>query len=186
MFRSATLRNTFSIVGLGLASTFAVAGALFLTSYERAYNQSINKVSTEANPVAFQVEADLRDAYKTVFDLKTTPSQLQKHANGDSRAVVNDILSETVENNPLAFAAFTGWNPNAFDGQDKDFIGKPLHDQTGRFVPYFFRDGAKLGSMVTPGYDDPQLAGVVGALPAGKALLFASSSTLATAHSAGR
>ncbi|MBB3355959.1 hypothetical protein FHT70_005930 [Rhizobium sp. BK049] len=101
------------------------------------------------------------------------------------RGKVN-ILSETVENNPLAFAAFTVWNPNAFDGQDKDFIGKPLHDQTGRFVPYFFLDGAKLGSMVTPGYDDPQLAGVVGALPAGKALLFASSSTLATAHSAGR
>ena len=172
MFRSATLRNTFSIVGLGLVSTLAVAGALFLTSYERAYNQSIEKVSTEANTVAFQVEADLRDAYKTVFDLKTTLSQLQKHANNESRATVNDILSETVGNNPLAFAAFTVWNPDAFDGRDKEFAGKPLHDQTGRLVPYFFRDGAGVGSMVTPGYDDPQLAGVVGALPQGEALLF--------------
>ncbi|WP_318035330.1 methyl-accepting chemotaxis protein [Rhizobium ruizarguesonis] len=149
-----------------------MAGALFLTSYERAYNQSIDKVSTEADAIAFQVEADLRNAYKTVFDLKTTLSQLKKHANQDSRATVNDILSETVENNPLAFAAFTVWNANAFDGRDKDFIGKPLHDQTGRLVPYFFRDGANTGSMVTPGYDDPQLAGVVGALPAGRAMLF--------------
>ncbi len=41
--------------------------------------------------MAFQVEADLRDAYKTVFDLKTTLSQLQKHANNESRATVNDI-----------------------------------------------------------------------------------------------
>ncbi|MBB3138945.1 methyl-accepting chemotaxis protein/methyl-accepting chemotaxis protein-1 (serine sensor receptor) [Rhizobium pisi] len=172
MFRSATLRNTFSIVGLGLASTLAVAGALFLTSYERAYNQSIEKVSTEANAVAFQVESELRDAYKTVFDLKTALLQLQKHANGGSRAVVDDILSETVVNNRLAFAAFTVWNANAFDGRDAEFIGKPLHDQTGRLVPYFFREGTGVGSMVTPGYDDPQLAGVVGALPAGKAILF--------------
>ena len=35
---------------------------------------------------------------------------------------------------------WTAWEPNAFDGDDNQYLGATGHDQTGRFVPYWHRD----------------------------------------------
>ncbi len=172
MFRSATLKNTFAIVTLGLLSTLAVAAALFLTSYERAHKQAMDQVGFEATTIALRTEAQLRNAYQIVSGLHTSISEISQHAQPDNRATAFDVLAETVKRNPVAFAAFAVFKPDGFDGRDKEFADKPNHDAQGRFVPYLYRDGDHVSQMVTPGYDDPTLNAPIDALKDGQSLLF--------------
>jgi len=55
------------------------------------------------------------------------------------RAEADAILRSTLERSPDYIGIWTCWEPNAFDGHDADFVGKPGHDATGRYVPYWNR-----------------------------------------------
>lgn len=55
---------------------------------------------------------------------------------------VNSILKIILDKNPQFVGTYTGWEPNAFDGMDRDYMGDTLHDATGRFIPYWNRNSA--------------------------------------------
>ncbi|HWA24278.1 MAG TPA: methyl-accepting chemotaxis protein [Lacunisphaera sp.] len=55
------------------------------------------------------------------------------------RAQADAILRSALERSPDYIGIWTCWEPNAFDGHDADFVGKPGHDATGRYVPYWNR-----------------------------------------------
>lgn len=57
----------------------------------------------------------------------------------------------TVDKNVLG--VWTCWEPNAFDGKDRDYAGKPFHDSSGRFIPYFARSNGKVIIEPLAGYD---------------------------------
>lgn len=55
-----------------------------------------------------------------------------------SRERINENLKMVLQNHKdQIIGAWTGWEPNAYDGKDKEFVGKPGHDNTGRFIPYW-------------------------------------------------
>ncbi|SMG17418.1 methyl-accepting chemotaxis protein [Dethiosulfovibrio salsuginis] len=49
------------------------------------------------------------------------------------------LLRATVESNPQLLGAWAVFEPGAFDGKDDQYVGKPGHDHTGRFIPYLVR-----------------------------------------------
>jgi methyl-accepting chemotaxis protein len=49
------------------------------------------------------------------------------------------VIRGLVDKNPGILGAYVGYEPNAFDGEDKTYAGQPGHDQTGRFIPYWNR-----------------------------------------------
>jgi len=57
-----------------------------------------------------------------------------------TRAEVNNILSYVIKNNDNFLGIYTLFEPNAFDGQDAEFIDQAGHDHTGRFIPYWSRN----------------------------------------------
>ena len=76
-----------------------------------------------------------------------------------TREQANAVLREVAEENPTFLGTWTIWEPNAFDGLDAQFADTPLHDSTGRFIPYWVRvDNAVRGEAVrdyeTPGLND--------------------------------
>jgi GAF domain-containing protein/HAMP domain-containing protein len=75
-----------------------------------------------------------------------------------SRAEVNAMLKKIAEENPNFLATYTLWEPNAFDGFDSLYAGKPGHDETGRFIPYWVRrpDGTVTVEPLV-GYETPGL-----------------------------
>ncbi len=58
---------------------------------------------------------------------------------GMHRADADSILKALLEANPELLGTWTGWEPNAFDGQDAAWAGRPGSDRTGRFIPYWNR-----------------------------------------------
>jgi methyl-accepting chemotaxis protein len=61
---------------------------------------------------------------------------------GISRRQANAILEYFVGHSPRFFAAYVGFEPDGYDGRDRNFVDAWGHDATGRFIPYWTRDAA--------------------------------------------
>lgn len=71
-----------------------------------------------------------------------------------SREEYVQLMLRILEGSPEVFGVYTVWEPNAFDGRDQDFIGKPYHDATGRFIPYAVRDAQGMHVEANIGYEE--------------------------------
>jgi DNA-binding CsgD family transcriptional regulator len=71
------------------------------------------------------------------------------------RRLFDEILRETLAQNPHYLGVWTVWEPNALDGRDKDFANAPHHDGTGRFIPFWNRGGGSIRVEPNLGYDLP-------------------------------
>jgi DNA-binding CsgD family transcriptional regulator len=71
------------------------------------------------------------------------------------RRLFDEILRETLAQNPQYLGVWTVWEPNALDGRDRDFANAPGHDATGRFIPFWNRGGGAIHLEPNLGYDIP-------------------------------
>jgi DNA-binding CsgD family transcriptional regulator len=71
------------------------------------------------------------------------------------RRLFDDILRETLAQNPQYLGVWSVWEPNALDGRDRDFANAPGHDATGRFIPLWNRGGGTIHLEPNLGYDVP-------------------------------
>ncbi|WP_020087813.1 methyl-accepting chemotaxis protein [Hyphomicrobium zavarzinii] len=65
---------------------------------------------------------------------------------------LDQTLKQLLETNPELLGTWTGWEPDALDGKDKEFAGATAHDATGRFVPYWNRADGKIARDVLVDY----------------------------------
>src|SRR3954452_16119842 len=71
------------------------------------------------------------------------------------RRLFDEILRETLAQNPQYLGVWSVWEPNALDGRDRDFANAPGHDSTGRFIPFWNRCGGRIHVEPNLGYDVP-------------------------------
>lgn len=71
------------------------------------------------------------------------------------RRLFDEILRQTLSQNPQYLGVWTVWEPNALDGRDRDFANAPGHDDTGRFIPFWNRGGGAIHLEPNLGYDVP-------------------------------
>ncbi len=71
------------------------------------------------------------------------------------REAANDMLRGTLAGNTRLLAVWSGWEPDAFDGRDSEFVNAEQHDASGRFMPYWNRGGGTLQTEVLVDYDTP-------------------------------
>ncbi len=69
----------------------------------------------------------LAQAFKVL--VQTTPQ----------RATADAMLRQALTENLELLGVWSVWEANAFDGRDADFVNKPGHDATGRYVPNWNR-----------------------------------------------
>jgi PAS domain S-box-containing protein len=75
---------------------------------------------------------------------------------GLTRHQVDIILRRVLADNPDFLGTYTLWEPQAFDGRDAAFAGKPGHDASGRLLPYWSRSPeGKFAVEPIQGYDTP-------------------------------
>ncbi|MFN3502889.1 MAG: methyl-accepting chemotaxis protein, partial [Allorhizobium sp.] len=139
---------------LGVVTTIGVAATVVGISYGAIRGAGIDKMQTAASEAAAEVNRTLSVAHEMVAGLDYSVSALRDQGIAD-RELVMAVLTKTLEGFPGAIGLSTGWEPNAFDGKDAEFVGKPAHDQTGRFVPYIYRAGGEIKTDVLVDYDKP-------------------------------
>ena len=154
ILKTATARNMFAIIATGVAISMATAGMLFWLSYSEIRDRSLSEMTGIAEQSAARVETRFTEARVLSNNLRSVLYSL--HSSGaPSRDEANTLLKTFLADNPLAIGISTGWEPNAFDGKDADFVNKPGHDATGRYVPYFARSGTEIVLDPLKDYDKP-------------------------------
>ncbi|MFC4070314.1 methyl-accepting chemotaxis protein [Actinoplanes subglobosus] len=102
---------------------------------------------------AAELQVQLMTALGSARDLSGTMAS--ESAGGADRAAANAVLRTLLERHPRYFGVWTAWEPGAFDGADARFRGRDArHDSTGRFVPYWYRDGDTITSTVLTSYTE--------------------------------
>jgi len=154
LFRSATSRNIFSTVGLGVVTTIGVAATLVGLTYGHIREAGINEMRVAASDASGDIEQSLKASYQMVEGMRTSVEALRANGLAD-RSIAMAVMTGALEAYPGAIGVSTGWEPDAYDGKDADYVGKPVHDATGRFVPYIFRSGGVIKTDVLVDYDKP-------------------------------
>ena len=123
-------------------------------AYEAVYDQAMARVRAEASVAARDVEGILSRAMRSAETLRLgiEGARLAGHAD---RALVDAMQRRTLEEQRELLGVYTGWEPNAFDGEDYAFAGEIGHDESGRYVPYWNRGGGAINVEPLVGYDKP-------------------------------
>lgn len=128
------------------------------TVNDMAVNEAENMLEADGDRVAKEIEAKFDAALHKTRSIATTVQGLLENGAKPTREEVNYILEQTLKNNPEYVSTWMYWEPNAFDGKDKEYANTESHDATGRFVPVWSRDTS--GNLILEpiiGYDEGQL-----------------------------
>ncbi len=131
------------LVGGILLAVLAVLVSYAAVSLRRTSEQAVQDrvmavAQSEARAIKAEVEMAL-DAARTMAQTLTAIKD-DAHPLRMDRQDVNAMLRQVLVQNPQLLGTYTLWEPNAFDGRDTEFINAPIHDETGRLIPYWVRD----------------------------------------------
>ncbi len=143
------------VAGAAIAAVFGV-GTYFLA---RNAGEVIDRQNKEIqNNISYNQALDaskrLDLAARVAHDISTVSAALKSKGMGD-RAVFDEVLKNLLEKNADLLGVWTGWEPNALDGKDSEFVNAAGHDATGRYLPYWNRPADKLVREVLVDYDKP-------------------------------
>ncbi|MDD2402501.1 MAG: cache domain-containing protein, partial [Clostridia bacterium] len=89
---------------------------------------------------ASKIEAELEVPLDVARSMADVQEGLLERGYED-RSSTNAFLKNILEDNENFFGAWVCFEPNAFDGKDTQYAGTSGYDSTGRFVPYWYREG---------------------------------------------
>ena len=124
-----------------------LTAAAVLAQRNQAIQAAEDEVLAVAKSHASTIDAEVEVALDTARALANAFSSVLEMPNQEavlSRQQVNLMLYQTLLKNPNFLGVYTAWEPNAFDGKDRDYINKDCHDATGRFIPYWVRSGDRI------------------------------------------
>ena len=147
-------KMTVSVVSIALVGILVAAGMSVFLSRNIIEKQAIALSNKVAEGNATLVEAELEKSFVTARNIATTLHSLKMDGTAD-RNLSNGILKRLLAENSSLLGAWTAWEPNAFDGADAEWVDKPFHDQTGRYIPYWYRADGKISAEALAGYELP-------------------------------
>ncbi|MEG9525057.1 MAG: methyl-accepting chemotaxis protein [Hyphomicrobiales bacterium] len=136
-----------------IAAIFAAGTTFLIRRINSAFEEQTARIQSETlSSEARDVRLRLSAAAKTAESLAVAASALRAGGIRD-RAVYDATLRELLRANPDLIATWTGWEPNALDGRDREFAGTASSDASGRFMPYWNRGSGTIKREVLTGYE---------------------------------
>ncbi|PQP80424.1 hypothetical protein C0Q44_26925 [Paenibacillus sp. PCH8] len=154
------IRNRKLAVKLGLllgVVLLCCIGALIAFNTSTIYDKSLQYGETvagqAANRATTEFMTDINQVKNTLDTLSTTLMDAAQNESLSREEVVR-LLEQYLKKDEHVFGFYTGWEPNAFDGNDADNVNKNEYDDaTGRFIPYVIRDENALHLEPLPTYE---------------------------------
>jgi methyl-accepting chemotaxis protein len=149
--RARILLSIGSLVLLAFAITIAV-----ITAQATSMQQDVSMQYAEqlAKNHASQTASRVNNALDAARVLAQTLRGMKVSGFAD-RAVADALIKGTLEGNPEFLAVWTCWEPYAFDNKDSQYAGKPMHDATGRYIPYWNRGSGSAAVEPLTDYEKP-------------------------------
>ena len=141
MSRAVSLRTQVLAWVIGaVALGFAVSLLMLTQGAARMQKATAIGHATElARYEAQRVATKLERAMQSTRVLALAVGQLRRQGRAD-RGDVLQMMEGVLMGQPDYAGVSSAWEPNAFDGQDSAYANTALHDATGRFIPYWYRD----------------------------------------------
>ncbi|RDD61402.1 methyl-accepting chemotaxis protein [Ferruginivarius sediminum] len=148
--RGRVLAGMVGLVALALAA--AMIPTILMSNWQA--NQSAQGVSNELSKRFGKVVAEkLEDGMKVSRSVRDFLLELRENGKAD-RDLANDLLKRRLKAHPDLLAVWVGFEPDAFDGKDSVYAGTKGHDESGRFVPYWYRSGGDVHLEPLIGYEN--------------------------------
>lgn len=140
----------------GLIFLVGVGALIFLSGrnlWETTSEATMHNATAIATNFSTRVQGEMNEAMAISRTMAISLSGLRESGNLD-RTEVNTMLKNVLKNHSFVFACYSLWETNAFDGKDYIYAGTKGHDETGRFIAYWFQtsDGSVHLEPLT-GYD---------------------------------
>ena len=145
-------RTTLIIIIPVLVAFALVIGYSSYNMYQKQKVAATTIAEGLSKEYAYQIKAELEvalDSARVISDIASGSVQTGQA----NRNVLDLSLKRILENQPSFYGVWIGFEPNAFDGMDSEYIGKEGHDSTGRYIPYWYRDGGKIARYYLENYD---------------------------------
>lgn len=147
MFKKLGLRSRM-LVTICTVALLAFALTIGIVTY-MVRSVALEQAIATAEQTARRHSADsgtiLNDAFNSASQLAAVFSGMKKSGAPMDRKVLDSILQSVLISDQNLLGVWTGWEPNALDGQDAQWVDKPGHDETGRYLPYFTNVNDKIG-----------------------------------------
>lgn len=123
----------------------------------RASNMAKTEAMDKAEHMAYRYSGVVKAEIEIALDASRTLAHafmgLKESETMPERSVLDKVLIQILENNPSFLGVWTCWEPDALDGKDKEYANTPGHDSTGRYIPYWYRDGGSTALDALLDYD---------------------------------
>ncbi|MGE7112395.1 methyl-accepting chemotaxis protein [Lysinibacillus sp. NPDC047702] len=106
----------------------------------------------EASDNAYQLQIQLEYAMDTARTLAASLTTMVEEKKAD-RALTDATFQRILADNEQFMGVWAVWEPNAFDGQDEKYVNTERHDATGRYLPFWTRDGNSIVHSPIMDYD---------------------------------
>lgn len=116
-------------------------------SYDNAEQAATDKTVAMAKAYATEMRLEIERGMDISRNVAHVLESFKKR-NNTGRSQVVEALREILEKNKFLIGTWSGWEPNAWDGNDSAFAEVEGHDESGRFVPYLNWEKGK--STLTP------------------------------------
>ena len=141
--------------GAALTAVFAAGMTLLVQQVGGTIDAQTRELLSQTTlAIADEVSAGLMRAERAAEGLVTALEGM--HGAGvKDRATYDAMILHYLEANPDLVGTWSGWEPNALDGNDAAAAGQPGHDATGRYIPYWNRGSGQVVREALGGYDQP-------------------------------
>lgn len=134
---------------------FAIIGMIFVTEKSNHYELISSEIENVLKLKSFETQSLIEKAVSSTKVNASTLESLRNNKQTD-RAYANNVVKGSLLSNPSLVGTSTAWEPNAWDGKDSEFVEfDKAHDKTGRFIPWWYKNGNKVDVEKLVDYEKP-------------------------------
>ena len=143
------------LIGCLVLAGFVVSGLITTRMSAGMATEMAQKSTSEmAQHYAAVAETELDDAATAARTLAQS-LEAMKTSGDASRTAGNAIMRNVLESNPNACSVWSCWEPNAFDGKDRQYVNSSCSDASGRYITYVQRTSSGIKMTNLPSYSQP-------------------------------
>ncbi len=141
--KSLKLKILLSLLSTVLIVFIAIIGTITLNTVNMTSNQVRDYARAESEKFGEDIKGEIETVLVSVRALTRSFEGMKVVDSGD-RATMNSMLQQVIADNSTMLGLWTVWEAGALDGRDTEFRNTDGHDETGRFIPYWYRSEGRL------------------------------------------